>query len=76
MGLVRWLLEALAQLRAFHVTGVGICKVENGEFWRGEESITKMLCLSPSPVLFTALRKSKPQDWPSTIQAGCYLNVA
>jgi len=76
MGLVRWLLEVLAELRAFRVTGVGICKVENGDFWRGGESSTKVFCLSPSPVPFTALRKSEPQNWPSTTQAWCYLDVA
>lgn len=76
MGLARWLLEALAELRAFCVTWLGICKVENGDFWRGGESFTKVIRLSLSPALFTALRKSKPQDWTSTIQAGCYLNVA
>lgn len=42
MGLVCWLLEVFVELRAFHVTGMGICKVENGGFWRGKESITEI----------------------------------
>lgn len=34
MRLVYWLLEVLVELRAFHVTAVGICKVENGDLER------------------------------------------
>lgn len=45
MKLVYWLLEVLVELRAFHVTGVGIGKEENGDFRGGKESITKILCL-------------------------------
>lgn len=56
-------------LRGFHATRMGICKVENGSFWRGGEGFTKMN-VPPSPVLFPALRKSEPRDWPSASQAG------
>lgn len=74
MRLFYWLLEVLVGLWAFCVTGVGICKVENGDFWRGKESITKILCLFLFCTFcsFETVQTSRL----AINNSECYLNVA
>lgn len=67
MRLVYWLLEMLVELRDFHVTGVELAKRRMGAFGEARKALQKHFVFS-SPVLLTDLKKSKPQDWPPTIQ--------
>lgn len=73
MRLVYWLPQVLVELRAFCVTAVGICKVKNGDFWRGKENSTKILCLFLS-FTFNSFEAIKTSGL-AISNSECYLNI-